>query len=90
MEDDLYNNTMRSPERMGVPGRPPRHSSFEVEAEAPPYHSSSRRRRRDEQPKMSELAGLRGFGRGMSRVDEWRLYVEPGAPDDESATTVAA
>ncbi len=32
----------------------------------------------------SSLAGLNAQGRGLNRVCEWRDFVEPGDPDNES------
>ncbi|KAM0431930.1 hypothetical protein ACHAPT_005184 [Fusarium lateritium] len=57
------------------------------------YSHSSRSRksgRRSETPKSSELAGLSGRGTGMGRVDVWRKFVEPGAPEGELTTAAAS
>lgn len=40
-------------------------------------------------PRPSVLAGLAGPGRGLNRVFEWRNYVEPGLPDEQTPPIVA-
>ncbi|KAF4977451.1 hypothetical protein FZEAL_6015 [Fusarium zealandicum] len=57
------------------------------------YSHSSRSRKsglRSDTPKSSELAGLSGRSSGLGRVDAWRTYVAPGAPEGEAAVTAAS
>ncbi|KAK6081044.1 IBR domain-containing protein [Seiridium cupressi] len=89
MEEDMYSTPSRSrlSERI-TPGR----VRSEYEPDTAAYTPSSRRRhkerdrerewaREQEPPPGSVLAGLTGPGSGMSRVHEWRNYVECGELD---------
>ncbi|KAI0600953.1 hypothetical protein F4775DRAFT_515735 [Biscogniauxia sp. FL1348] len=80
IEDDMY-ESMRNPrlaERM-APRRAATQDYMEDMAMYPP--TSRRRHREREPPRDSVMAGLTGQGRGMSRVSEWRNYVEPVGTD---------
>ncbi|KAK8059597.1 hypothetical protein PG996_009527 [Apiospora saccharicola] len=91
LEDDMISNaqsqSMRLSERMKP--RYARQYDHESEAAASAYGLPGGMRHPDLNPRKpdSALAGLTGLGRGASRVDEWRVYVNPNAgpgPDSVS------
>lgn len=70
------------------------HQQQQEESDEEQYYGRKRQQRYEdddeevEEPKTA-LAGLTGSGRGMSRVFEWRAYVEPGMPDGEEGSTMS-
>ncbi|KAK3390954.1 hypothetical protein B0H63DRAFT_127913 [Podospora didyma] len=94
MEEDVYVSSRhaRSAEWAASPGR----ARHEHEAGSP--HAPTVKRRppkvtrehKQDQPAGSLLAGLAGLGRGMDRVKDWRMYVEPGPPEGEGPPPLVA
>ncbi|PHH75402.1 hypothetical protein CDD82_4456 [Ophiocordyceps australis] len=57
--------------------------SRSFEDEAPAARNCRRRCSEGHAPKSSDMAGLSGPGQGMSRVSQWRSFVQPGVPEDD-------
>ncbi|KAI5921662.1 hypothetical protein F4810DRAFT_327121 [Camillea tinctor] len=80
MEGEMY-DSMQNP-RLAERMAPRRAATQDYMDDMAMYPPTGRRRHRErEPPRDSVMAGLTGQGRGMSRVSEWRNYVEPVGTD---------
>ncbi|KAK7997053.1 methylitaconate delta2-delta3-isomerase [Apiospora arundinis] len=80
MEDDVLSNAQSQSIRLSERMKPRHARQRDHESEAGAYGPAGGMRRPDSNPRPdSALAGLTGLGRGASRVDEWRVYVQPAA-----------
>ena len=86
--EEAYNSarTTRPSERV-VPRRSRTDYASEAAVHAPPGRTPQRSAS-SRAPRSSELAGLRGSGRGSGRVNAWRTHVEPGVTPEEGVLSV--
>lgn len=89
MREQAYNSaaTTRPSERV-VPRRTRTDYASEAARHAPVRRTPRRAATTRDPPRPSELAGLRGTGRGSGRVNAWRTYVEPGVVPAEGVLSV--
>lgn len=81
LEDDMFSSSQSQSMRLSERMKPRYARQRDHESEAAAYGLPGGMRRPDLNPRRpdSALAGLTGLGRGASRVDEWRVYVQPDA-----------